>query len=50
MSKRELEALAAEPVMESRFRTRKSLEPETSTNDQCAATLLSPMPLPCVNN
>lgn len=39
MSKRELAALAAEPELGSRFRTRKSLEPESSANDKCGVSL-----------
>ena len=39
MSKRELAALAAEPALGSRFRTRKSLEHAASAYDKCGVSL-----------
>ena len=41
MGKRELVALAAEPVMASRFRTRKLLEPESDVDCKCDDSLPS---------
>ncbi len=41
MGKRELVALAAEPVMASRFRTRKLLEPDSDVDCKCDDSLPS---------